>query len=160
MPVKIEKIPGGFNIDGLELKTGKCGCTSIAKCCYSWSKVKKKDDQLIEFTAKLTTADSHDHFNWSYIVRKNGMTVKAAVEDARDKDNSSAFIPPPVSEWETRGWEIVKKEGNREDGVVWRCAMCKWLYKEKEEGNSFNELPEDWKCPVCNAPKNSFERIG
>lgn len=35
MPVAIEKIPGGFSIDGLALKAGKCGCTSIAKCCYT-----------------------------------------------------------------------------------------------------------------------------
>lgn len=160
MSVQIEKIPGGFRVDGLELKTGKCGCTSIAKCCYSWSKVKKKGEGLVEFVAKMTTADSKDHFNWSYTVLKDGLTVKVAVEDARDKDTSSAFIPPPVSEWEAKGWEVVEKEGDREDGVVWRCAMCKWLYKEKEEGKAFNELPEDWKCPECKAPKSSFEQIG
>lgn len=160
MEISIEKIPGGFRFDGLELKTGKCGCTSVAKCCYSWSKVKKKGEDLFEFAAKMTTADSADHFNWSYTVRKNGVTVKVAVEDARDKDVSSAFIPPSVREWEANGWEVVEKEGDREDGVVWRCAMCKWLYKEKEQGARFEELPDDWKCPVCKAGKNVFEKIG
>ncbi len=160
MSVQIEKIPGGFRIDGLELKTGKCGCASIAKCCYSWSKVKKKGEYLVEFIAKMTTADSVDLFNWSYTVRKDGVTVKVLVEDARDKDNSSAYIPPPVSDWEAKGWEVLEKEGDREDGVVWRCAMCKWLYKELNEKTRFEDLFEDWKCPECNAPKSSFERIG
>ncbi|RME65943.1 MAG: hypothetical protein D6778_05465, partial [Nitrospirae bacterium] len=62
MSVTIEKIPGGFRVDGLELKNGKCGCTSIAKCCYSWSKVKKRGKEII-FEAKLTAPDTEDTFN-------------------------------------------------------------------------------------------------
>lgn len=160
MGVKIEKIPGGFRIDGLDLRNGKCGCTSIAKCCYSWSKVKKKGEAMYEFVAKMTTADSSDHFNWGYTVTKDGVTVVVSVEDARDKDVSSAYIPPSAGEWEARGWTVVARDGDREDGIVWRCAMCKWLYKEDQEGIAFEALPGDWRCPVCKAGKNSFERIG
>jgi len=159
MEITVEKIPGGFRIDGIDLKNGKCGCTSIAKCCYSWSKVKVKGS-MVEFVAKLTTADSQDHFGWSYVVRKNGTTVRVNVEDARDKDTSSAYLPPPVSVWEEKGWEVVEREGDREDGVVWRCATCKWLFKENEQQTKFEDLPGDWKCPVCNAPKTAFEQIG
>jgi rubredoxin len=157
--LEINKIPGGFRVDGLDLKTGKCGCTSIAKCCYSWSKVKKRDS-LVEFVAKMTAADTTDNFIWSYTVKKNGITVKVVVEDARDNEIYSGFIPPAVKEWETRGWEVIEKEGDREDGVVWRCAMCKWLYREDKKGQTFEQLPDDWKCPVCNALKNQFEKIG
>ncbi len=159
MGVKVEKIPGGFSIDGLELKKGKCGCTSVAKCCYSWSKVKRKGD-TIEFSAKLTAPDTEDNFDWGYTVKKDGITVVVKVEDARDKEIYSGYLPPPVEEWEKKGWEVVEKEGDREDGILWRCAMCKWLYKEDAEGTPFNELPDDWKCPVCNASKAEFERIG
>jgi rubredoxin len=157
--LEINKIPGGFRVDGLDLKTGKCGCTSIAKCCYSWSKVKKRDS-LVEFVAKMTAADTTDNFNWSYTVKKNGITVKVVVEDARDNEIYSGFIPPAVKEWETRGWEVIEKEGDREDSVVWRCAMCKWLYRDDKEGQTFEQLSDDWKCPVCNALKNQFEKIG
>jgi hypothetical protein len=41
MEITVEKIPGGFSIDGLEVKNGKCGCTSVLLCCHSWSKVKR-----------------------------------------------------------------------------------------------------------------------
>jgi rubredoxin len=159
MSVEVKKIPGGFEVDGLKLFKGKCGCTSIAKCCYSWSKVKKTDTTL-NFIAKMTSPDTADTYNWRYTVQKDGVTVNVMVEDARDKEIYSGFIPPSVKEWESRGWEVLEKEGDREDGTVWRCAMCKWLYRDDTEGTAFDQLPADWKCPVCNAPKSHFEKIG
>jgi hypothetical protein len=42
MSVAIERIPGGFRVDGLDLKRSKCGCTSILACCYSRSMVKRR----------------------------------------------------------------------------------------------------------------------
>jgi rubredoxin len=159
MSVDIEKIPGGFRVAGLELLNGKCGCTSVLKCCFSWSKVKKKGSDIF-FIAKMTTPETHETFNWSYTVRKDGTTVKVEVEDARDKEIYSGFIPPAVDEWEPKGWEVVEKEGEREDGKVWRCSMCKWLYKEDREIIPFNKLAKDWTCPLCNVSKDSFEKIG
>jgi len=160
LALEIEKIPSGFRVDGLDIRGGKCGCTSVAKCCYTWSKVKKRGADLIEFTAKMTSPDASDDFQWSYTVRKEGVTVKVSVDDARDKTIYSGFIPPSVKEWEDKGWEVVERSGDREDGVVWRCSMCKWLYKEDKEGTAFEDLPDDWKCPLCKAPKSAFERIG
>ena len=159
MKVEINKIPGGFRIDGIDLLKGKCGCTSITKCCYSWSKVKKKGSN-IEFEAKMTTPETQENFNWGYTVTKDGITVKVVVEDAYDKEIYSRFIPPAVSEWEKIGWEVTEKAGQRGDGVVCRCAMCRWLYKEDREETPFGELPDDWKCPKCNVSKDEFERIG
>jgi rubredoxin len=160
VPVEIEKIPGGFRLDGLELRGGKCGCTSVAKCCYSWSKVKRRGPDLVDLVAKMETPDTADNFTWSYTVRKDGVTVRVSVADARDKEIYSGYIPPSVKEWEARGWEVLERSGDREDGVVWRCSMCRRLYKEDKEGTPFEELPGDWKCPRCNASKSVFERIG
>ncbi len=160
MPVELEKVAGGFRVDGLDLRGGKCGCTSVAKCCYSWSKVKKRSPDLIEFVAKMETPDTVDNFMWSYTVRKDGLTIRVSVADARDKEIYSGFIPPSVKEWEARGWDVLEKSGDREDGAVWRCSMCRWLYKDDVEGRPFEELPTDWKCPVCKASKASFEKIG
>ncbi len=159
MKVEINKVPGGFRVDGLDLLKGKCGCTSIAKCCYSWSKVKKKGSN-VEFEAKMTTPETQENFDWGYTVTKNGITVKVVVQDAHDKEIYSGFIPPAVSVWEEKGWEVTEKTGERGDGVVWRCAMCRWLYKEDREDSPFGELPDDWKCPKCNVSKDEFERIG
>jgi hypothetical protein len=33
MEIAIDRIPGGFSVDGLALKNGKCGCTAVLPCC-------------------------------------------------------------------------------------------------------------------------------
>ena len=38
----------------------------------------------------------------------------------------------------------------------YRCTVCNYIYDEKKEGKKFSELPDDWRCPVCNAPKTVF----
>ena len=38
----------------------------------------------------------------------------------------------------------------------YRCTVCNYIYDEKKEGRKFSELPDDWRCPVCNSPKTVF----
>ncbi len=159
MNITVEKIRGGFSVDGLALKSAKCGCTAGLPCCYSWSKVRQRGNAF-HFTAKISGPDSQDIFIWSYSVKKNDSTVEVIVEDARDKTIFSGFYPPTLEEWTAKGWEIVKKEGEREDFGLWRCSACKWLYKEKEQKIKFEDLPSDWKCPACKAGKDFFEQVG
>jgi len=160
MAVEIAKIPGGFSVDGVRLMKGKCGCTSIVKCCYSWSKVKVKGKNVVEFEATLSDPDTKDNFEWGYTVEKDGVTVVVNVSDARDKVISAAHLPPHHSVWEERGWRVLERTAEREDGPVWRCAMCKWLFRGDREGKSFESLPDDWTCPRCGVPKRDFEFIG
>ncbi|MBR5555251.1 rubredoxin [bacterium] len=37
------------------------------------------------------------------------------------------------------------------------CKLCGWEYDEDKEGTAFQELEEDWLCPLCGAPKEDFE---
>jgi rubredoxin len=45
--------------------------------------------------------------------------------------------------------------------------MCKYVYDPKigdpesgiKPGTSFEELPEDWVCPLCGAEKDQFETV-
>ncbi len=41
----------------------------------------------------------------------------------------------------------------------YRCTICGYIYDEEVEKIKFEDLPEDWKCPLCGAPKNLFEEI-
>ncbi|MBU4535724.1 MAG: rubredoxin [Euryarchaeota archaeon] len=41
----------------------------------------------------------------------------------------------------------------------YRCTVCNYVYDEEEEGVKFKDLPEDWRCPVCNSPKNVFVEL-
>lgn len=46
----------------------------------------------------------------------------------------------------------------------WVCTVCQYLYDPQEgdavndvpPGVSFEELLDDWSCPVCNSPKGFF----
>ena len=39
----------------------------------------------------------------------------------------------------------------------WQCRLCGYVY----EGDvPFEELPDDWKCPLCGAGKDAFEKNG
>ncbi len=159
MEIMIEKAPGGYRIDGLEIKGGKCGCTSILTCCHSWSKVKRNGDTFI-FTAKTTTPETKENFSWGYKVKKDSVMIEVSFDDARDKTIFSGFYPPRLEEWIDKGWEVLSKQGEREDGALWRCAACKWLYKEDRQELKFEDLPADWLCPVCKATKDVFEKVG
>ncbi len=49
----------------------------------------------------------------------------------------------------------------------YRCIPCGWLYDTAKgdpengvaPGTPFEELPEDWCCPLCGAYKSQFEKI-
>lgn len=38
----------------------------------------------------------------------------------------------------------------------YRCTVCNYVYDEAKEGKKFSELPKEWVCPVCGAPKSVF----
>lgn len=37
------------------------------------------------------------------------------------------------------------------------CPICGYVYDEAKEGVKFDDLPDDWKCPLCGAPKSLFK---
>ena len=39
------------------------------------------------------------------------------------------------------------------------CEICGYIYDEEKEGIKFDELPEDWVCPICNASKDDFSKM-
>jgi rubredoxin len=50
---------------------------------------------------------------------------------------------------------------------TWQCILCGFIYEEEigipEEGipagTRWEDVPEDWVCPECSAPKADFEMI-
>ena len=49
----------------------------------------------------------------------------------------------------------------------YECSVCGYVYDPEEgdpgggieAGTPFEELPNDWVCPVCGASKEEFEKI-
>jgi glutamate synthase domain-containing protein 2/rubredoxin len=40
--------------------------------------------------------------------------------------------------------------------MIYVCSICKEEYDEEKEGVKFDDLPADWKCPLCGVPKSYF----
>ncbi len=41
--------------------------------------------------------------------------------------------------------------------MKYTCKVCGYVYDEEAEGVLFNELPEDYICPLCGVGKEDFE---
>ena len=41
----------------------------------------------------------------------------------------------------------------------YKCQICGYIYDDANEEIKFADLPDDWKCPWCGAPKSMFEEI-
>lgn len=50
-------------------------------------------------------------------------------------------------------------EEDSSNSVKYRCIICGHIYDEENEGIKFEDLPDDWKCPICGVSKDKFERI-
>ena len=41
----------------------------------------------------------------------------------------------------------------------YRCIICGYIYDEAKEKVKFEDLPDDWNCPLCGSPKSAFEEV-
>ncbi len=58
--------------------------------------------------------------------------------------NAPGYLPQPRD----------SLDGNSGEAFV--CSVCGYVYRDPNFG--FEELPEDWKCPICKMPKKAFVR--
>ncbi|MFC2115686.1 flavin reductase [Bacteroidota bacterium] len=58
----------------------------------------------------------------------------------------------------------LEKEAESSDSKKYKCTACGYIYDEKEgdpsggaePGTRFEDLPDEWVCPVCGAEKEDF----
>ncbi len=59
-------------------------------------------------------------------------------------------------------WDLV---GSKMD--KYRCSVCGWIYDPElgdpdggvAPGTPFENMPDDWQCPMCGAAKNEFQQL-
>ena len=65
-----------------------------------------------------------------------------------DLDGGNCYLTPPFG-------NSRKKEVDMKKYV---CKICGYVYDPAENNNvPFEELPEDWTCPICGVGKDQFE---
>ncbi len=53
----------------------------------------------------------------------------------------------------------LEKPASEGDFARYQCPACGYIYDEEKEGVKFDELPDDWVCPVCGDEKSDFTRL-
>ncbi len=53
----------------------------------------------------------------------------------------------------------IEEDPIKNTGNQYRCTLCGYIYDDRKEKIKFEDLPDDWKCPLCGATKNQFEKI-
>ncbi|MBM4275610.1 MAG: hypothetical protein FJ134_14290 [Deltaproteobacteria bacterium] len=111
----IEKIHGGYRVDGLDLMAGNCGCGGLTgpggsgtgECCFTFSRV-KRDGQTVSFYGKYTTPNTTNNYEWGYRVIKDGAVVDVKMLDTRGPKEFKfgGHMPPPLAAWQARGWKV------------------------------------------------------
>lgn len=107
---------------------------------------------IIAETIDIIDCNSHDLFiakvlDTSKIYNLEPMTYKYYHENLKGTSPKNA---PTFIEEETNSSTTSNK---------YQCSLCGYIYDDAKEKIKFEELPEDWKCPLCGAPKSLFNKI-
>ncbi len=43
--------------------------------------------------------------------------------------------------------------------MKYRCMACGYIYDDANEEIKFEDLPDDWTCPLCGVGKDMFEKV-
>ncbi|BFG77912.1 hypothetical protein PTKU46_59450 [Paraburkholderia terrae] len=78
-----------------------------------------------------------------------------------DKDESAGVTEPAGSNAATQ------TQTSADDFKQWVCVICGWVYDEAaglpEEGiapgTRWADVPEDWRCPLCDVGKEDFALV-
>jgi hypothetical protein len=112
----VKKVPGGYQVDGLDLLEGNCDRTAGLRraegddCRHTYSTV-RREGNVVAFFAKATTTKTKDNYEWGYRVKKGSVEVDVLVYDTWNPGTIQfqGHYPPSASAWENCGWEILSQ---------------------------------------------------
>jgi anaerobic nitric oxide reductase flavorubredoxin len=112
--------------------------------CYGWS------GESVKLLKERLAADGFD-------------VVDASVRSLwNPEDKDFAAIPEMVQE--LLAGDAAAEQPAKAESKVYVCNVCGWTYDEAKgdpehgiaPGTKWEDLPDDFKCPVCGAPKSDF----
>jgi ferric-chelate reductase [NAD(P)H] len=83
------------------------------------------------------------------------------------KGVSPKNAPTYIAKEEKTEKEIIKERKEFKKMSQFKCTVCGYIYEPEKgdpesgvnPGTSFEDLPDDWVCPVCGAGKEDFEEV-
>jgi len=155
---------------GVETITAKTGAPVVVDSSVAWFDCKVLDWSDVGthylIIAEVIDGDvlsseeplTYAYYHSKYKMRspKNAPTYIA--EEKLDDEPEPQFT-------EEKAEEVVEEKES--DKTVYSCSICGFQYDPEEgdpslgipPGTSFEDLPDDWKCPICNAGKEYFKEV-
>ncbi|MFC2001124.1 rubredoxin [Chloroflexota bacterium] len=143
---------------GINYKIGETGAPVVLDNAVSYLEAKLTKEMDVGthtvFVGEVVSADLvAEHkacMTYEYYHQiKGGKTPKAAATYVEEKKVT-----------ETLNEEVSKM-------AKYKCTVCGYIYDPEEgdpdggikPGTSFEDIPDDWVCPVCGAAKSEFEKV-
>jgi flavin reductase (DIM6/NTAB) family NADH-FMN oxidoreductase RutF/rubredoxin len=110
--------------------------------------------------AELTGDGEPMTYAYYHQVKRGAEPKTAPTYSAADDASSASPLDASVRERNKEDKEEEKMES-------YKCTICGYVYDPKKgdpdsgmkPGTSFDDLPDDWVCPLCGVGKDSFEKL-
>jgi len=53
----------------------------------------------------------------------------------------------------------LEKKSDAAEFARYKCPTCGYIYDEEQEEVKFDDLPDDWECPICGEKKSEFRKM-
>lgn len=135
-------------MEGMNLKYGKTGVPIVLNDSIAFLEFKVVDTydvgSHLMFIGELIQAEVLDP-NKEALTYLHYREVKKGLAPK----NAPTYIDKSKLEKKTTGEDFAKYE----------CAACGYIYDEEKEGTKFDDLPDDWLCPICGSEKEDFYKL-
>ena len=133
---------------GMDLRYGETGVPIVLNDAIAFLEVKVQETidvgthlmfigELVQAEVLDEKADPLTYLHYRKV--KKGVAPK----------NAPTYIDKSKLEKKSDGVEYAKYE----------CPACGYIYDEEKEGVKFDDLPEDWECPICGEEKSEFIKL-
>lgn len=154
--------------NGINYITGQSGAPIVTDSCIAWfdCRVTKSIDLGSHYLVVGEVLDSDElsddePLTYQYYREKYKMF---------SPKNSPTYIEKTMLDSEIQSVIVEEKEGETDvtyfDGDRYICAICGFVYDPAEgdptigiaPGTPFEQLPDDYRCPICNASREYFQK--
>jgi len=143
---------------GVACTIGKTGVPIITESCVAWFECKITQSMEVGTHIIFIGEVVNDS-----IIEKDGIPLTYKYYREVLKGFSPKNAPTYIEKTQNEPPVKTKQE---EVDEVWQCQLCRYEYEVSKgdpisgiaPGTPFEDLPDDWVCPICGAGKSMFEK--
>lgn len=158
--------------DGVLTKTAVTGTPVVLSSCVAWFDCKVLDTvdvgTHILIIAEVVEGDvisNEEALTYDYYHKKYKMFAPKNAPTYIDKDKLGDELGPEAEEEPEQPKQKAMAKSIDEDDIF-TCTICGFRYDPEQgdpamgipPGTPFEDLPDDYKCPICNASKEYFKK--